>query len=276
MPYRRPPLQLTILQRPHAHPTHRHRHELQPVRRLFNATLQYKSRRRLQLPLLQASVRRRARRRPCFASYPSRRSIDLRSSTNSRRQQKFPPTLTTCAAERSLSTSTASTVLASSHYSLPSARPFVLRRRARGSRPLGTTTPRHRDELSCRRSHRSSTRADVAQSAPHRRPPTQHPLRLFFNPAAFVDPATRLTLTTPRTFTHAVRHPDRPGFKNFPFLSLDLRLGEGVRLLPGRSLQRLQPPELNCPSSPRPPDVGHVTATANEGRELQSALKLIF
>jgi hypothetical protein len=70
-----------------------------------------------------------------------------------------------------------------------------------------------------------------------------------------------------------------PGFKNFNLSLLkNVRLGEGARLqFRAEAFNVLNHPNFQVPVFfIDRADVGQVTATANEGRELQFAIKLLF
>lgn len=104
------------------------------------------------------------------------------------------------------------------------------------------------------------------------------PVGLYFNPAAFARPAA--TATDLNLFGNLGRNTlIGPSFKDVDLsLMKNFRLSEKARLqFRAEAFNVLNHPNFQVPEFRLDfPNVGQFTATANEGREFQFALKLIF
>jgi hypothetical protein len=231
---------------------------------------------------LQTSLRRRMKGGlTLLASYTFSRALDTTSSTNvsTTGAQKFPQDISNWNLERGLSDfHRAHQFSASFNYDLPFgrnltrgfARALVTDWRVNGiitalsGRPF---TPRYNAP------DVSDQRPDIIGN-----PLANIPAGLRFNPAAFRDPEP--TADDPTFFGNAGRNimigPN--------FTSADLSLHRTFRITEGMRLQFRAEAfnTLNHPNFQVPvflldrSDVGNVTSTANEGRELQFALRLSF
>ncbi len=239
---------------------------------------------------LQTSIRRRSRSGlTLLASYTFSRAIDDASSTNNSTTgtQKFPQNIYDLRAERALSDfHRKHQFSASFNYSLPFGRGKAFAGDARGWKQMligdyqinGIVSM-----LSGRPFTPQFNAPDVGQQRPDviGDPYQNIPAGLFYNPAAFGDPSNSIDPNDPINFYgNAGRNIlTGPAFKNFNFSLLkNLRLGEGVRLqFRAEAFNVFNHPNFQLPVFFLDrTDVGRVTATANEGRELQFALKLIF
>ncbi|MCP9493632.1 MAG: hypothetical protein MSG64_04160 [Pyrinomonadaceae bacterium MAG19_C2-C3] len=104
---------------------------------------------------------------------------------------------------------------------------------------------------------------------------------MFFNPDAFGDPSNSIDPSDPLNFYgNAGRNVlIGPDFKNFNFSLLkNVRLGERTRLqFRAEAFNVLNHPNYQVPVFFLDrANVGRFSATANEGRELQFAVKLLF
>jgi Carboxypeptidase regulatory-like domain/TonB-dependent Receptor Plug Domain len=236
---------------------------------------------------LQASLRRRSRGGlTLLVSYTFSRAVDDASSTNNSTTgtQKFPQDIRNLGAERSLSDfHRAHQFSASFNYELPvgHGRRFGSgfsgwRQAALGGWQLnGIVTV-----LSGRPYTPQYSAPDVAQQRPDLvgDPNASVPADLWFNPAAFARPVA--TAQDPDLFGNAGRNIlIGPSFQN-----VDLSLFKTFRVR-GRARLQFRTEVFNALNHPNfqvpvflldRSDVGQVTSTANEGREFQFALKLLF
>ncbi len=263
-----------------------------PYSALFgSATLQYQDQTaNSSYNSLQTSLRRRAKGGlTLLVSYTFSRAIDDASSTNNSTTgtQKFPQNIYDLRAERSLSDfHRKHQFSASFNYSLPFGRGKAFFGDARGwAQALlgdyqlnGIVTV-----LSGRPFTPQFNAPDIGQQRPDviGDPYANVPAGLFFNPAAFGDPSNSIDPNDPANlYGNAGRNIlTGPGFRNFNLSLLkNLRLREGLKLqFRAEAFNVLNHPNFQLPVFFLDrTDVGQVTATANEGRELQFALKLIF
>jgi hypothetical protein len=256
-----------------------------------SATLQYQEQSaNSSYDSLQTSLRRRlSGGLTMLMSYTFSRAIDDASSTNNSTTgtQKFPQDIYNLRAERSLSDfHRQHQFTASFNYSLPFGRGKAFFDDARGLKQLllgdyqinGIVTV-----LSGRPFTPMYNAPDVGQQRPDLigNPYQNIPAGLFFNPAAFGDPSDSINPNDPlNLFGNAGRNIlIGPGFKNFNASILkNIRLGEGVRLqLRAEAFNIFNHPNFQVPVFFLDrTDVARVTSTANEGRELQFAIKLLF
>lgn len=239
---------------------------------------------------LQTSVRRRlSGGLTLLVSYTFSRALDDASSTNNSTTgtQKFPQDIYDLQAERSLSDfHRKHQFTASFNYSLPFGRGKAFFNDARGLKQIllgdyqlnGIVTL-----LSGRPFTPMFNAPDVGQQRPDLigDPYQNIPDGLSFNPAAFGDPSDSINPSDPlNLFGNAGRNIlIGPRFKNFnASLLKNIRLGEGVRLqLRAEAFNVFNHPNFQVPVFFLDrADVARVTATANEGRELQFAIKLLF
>ncbi len=239
---------------------------------------------------LQTSLRRRQRNGlTLLVSYTFSRAIDDASSTNNSTTgtQKFPQDIYDLRAERSLSDfHRKHQFSASFNYNLPFGRGRAFASDASGLRQLllgdfqinGIVSI-----LSGRPFTPQYNAPDVGQQRPDLvgDPYANVPAGLFFNPAAFRDPSDTIDPNNPlNLFGNAGRNIlIGPGFKNFNLSLLkNVRLGEGARLqFRAEAFNVFNHPNFQVPVFFLDrTDVGRVTSTANENRELQFAVKLLF
>jgi Carboxypeptidase regulatory-like domain len=239
---------------------------------------------------MQTSLRRRMTDGlTMLVSYTFSRAIDNASSTNNSTTgtQKFPQDIYNFAAERSLADfHRKHQFTASFNYSLPFGRGQAFFKDARGLKQIllgdyqlnGIVSV-----LSGRPFTPQYNAPDVGQQRPDLigDPYQNIPAGLFFNPAAFRDPSDVIDPNDPLNFFgNAGRNIlIGPGFKNFNLSLLkNLHLSEGVRLqLRAEAFNVLNHPNFQVPVFFLDrADVGQVTSTSNEGRELQFAIKLLF
>jgi Carboxypeptidase regulatory-like domain/TonB-dependent Receptor Plug Domain/TonB dependent receptor len=239
---------------------------------------------------MQTSLRRRLTGGlTLLVSYTFSRAIDNASSTNnsSTGTQKFPQNIYNFAAERSLADfHRKHQFTASFNYSLPFGRGKAFFNDSRGLKQLllgdyqinGIVSV-----LSGRPFTPQYNAPDVGQQRPDviGDPYASVPAGLFFNPAAFRDPSDVIDPADPlNLFGNGGRNIlIGPGFKNFNLSLLkNLRLGEGARLqFRAEAFNVFNHPNFQVPVFFLDrADVGQVTATSNEGRELQFAIKLLF
>lgn len=235
----------------------------------------------------QASLRRRSHGGlTLLASYTFSRSIDTASSTNNSTTgtQKFPQDVSNFDAEKSLSDFHREHQFSGSfNYELPIGRGKNFLSGANGVTQYvlgdwqinGILTL-----LSGRPFTPQFTAADVAQQRPDLvgDPFSNIPAGLFFNPDAFARPVA--SASEPNLFGNAGRNIlIGPGFESFDFsLSKNFRISEGVQVQFRAEIFNI----LNHPNFQVPvftlddPAVGQFRQTANEGREGQFALKIIF
>lgn len=236
---------------------------------------------------LQISLRRRtANGLTALVSYTFSRAYDNASSTNNSTTgtQKFPQNIYDLAAEWSLADFHREHQFSGSfNYELPVGRG---RRFFRNIHPVtqavlgGWQVNGIITLLSGRPFTPQYSAADVAQQRPDLAgdPAANTPAGLAFNPAAFARPVA--TPQEPNLYGNAGRNIlIGPAFKNIDFsLSKSFRLTRGVRLQARMEAFNL----LNTANFQVPvflldrSDVGTYTATANEAREWQFALKLLF
>jgi hypothetical protein len=236
---------------------------------------------------LQTSLRRRAANGlTMLVSYTWSKAIDTASSTNNSTTgtQKFPQDIYNIAAERSLSDfHRAHQFSGSFNYDLPIGRGRRFLREAGGLTQAllggwqlnGIVTL-----LSGRPFTPQYNAADISQQRPDLvgDPKANIPDDLWFNPAAFARPVA--TAASPELYGNAGRNSlIGPDFRN-----LDLGFAKNVRFTNRRRLQ-FRAEIFNATNRPNfqvpvflldRTDVGRVTATANEGREFQFALRLYF
>jgi len=236
---------------------------------------------------LQMALRRRAARGlTMLMSYTWSKAVDTASSTNNSTTgtQKFPQNIYDIAAERSLADFHREHQFSGSfNYELPVGRGRRYLRNARGMTNAllggwqinGIVTV-----LSGRPFTPQYNAADISQQRPDQvgDPAASIPADLWFNPAAFARPMA--TTESPELYGNAGRNIlIGPDFRN-----LDLGLAKNFRFSSTRRLQfRAEIFNVTNRSNFQVPvflldrtDVGRVTATANEGRELQFALRLYF
>ena len=224
-----------------------------------------------------------------LVSYTFSRAIDDASSTNNSTTgtQRFPQDIYNFAAERSLADfHRKHQFTASFNYSLPFGRGKAFFQDARGLKQIllgdyqinGIVSV-----LSGRPFTPQYNAPDVGQQRPDiiGNPYERVPAGLFFNPAAFGDPSDVIDPNDPLNFFgNAGRNIlIGPGFKNFNLSLLkNLPLGEGVRLqFRAEAFNVFNHPNFQVPVFFLDrADVGQVTATSNEGRELQFAVKFLF
>lgn len=224
-----------------------------------------------------------------LVSYTFSRAIDDASSTNNSTTgtQKFPQDIYNLRAERSLSDfHRKHQFTASFNYALPFGRGRAFFNDARGLKQLllgdyqvnGIVSV-----LSGRPFTPQFNAPDVGQQRPDiiGDPYQNVPAGLFFNPAAFGDPSNSINPDDPlNLFGNAGRNIlIGPTFKNFnASLLKNFRLGEGVRLqFRAEAFNVFNHPNFQVPVFFLDrADVARVTATSNEGRELQFAIKLLF
>ncbi len=239
---------------------------------------------------LQASLRRRfTDGLTLLASYTFSRAIDDASSTNNSTTgtQKFPQNIYDLRAERSLSDfHRKHQFSASFNYALPFGRGRAFFADARGWKQMLVGDYQLNGIVSLL-SGRPFTPQFNAPDVGQQRPdlvgdPYQNvPAGLFFNPAAFGDPSDSVDPSDPlNLFGNAGRNIlTGPSFKNFNLSLLkNIRLREGLRLqFRAEAFNVFNHPNFQVPVFFLDrADVGQVTSTSNEGRELQFALKLIF
>jgi hypothetical protein len=239
---------------------------------------------------LQSSLRRRLTGGlTMLVSYTFSRAIDNASSTNnsSTGTQKFPQNIYNFAAEKSLADfHRKHQFTASFNYSLPFGHGQAFFSDARGLKQilLGDYQINGIVSLLSGRPFTPQFNApDVGQQRPDLigNPYQNIPAGLLFNPAAFRDPSDVIDPNDPlNLFGNAGRNVlIGPGFQNFNLSVLkNIRLKEDVRLqFRAEAFNVLNHPNFQVPVFFLDrADVGRVTSTSNEGRELQFAIKLLF
>jgi hypothetical protein len=239
---------------------------------------------------LQTSLRRRLTAGlTMLVSYTFSRAIDNASSTNNSTTatQKFPQDIYNFAAEKSLADfHRKHQFTASFNYSLPFGRGKAFFKDARGLKQvlLGDYQINGIVSLLSGRPFTPQYNApDVGQQRPDviGDPYQNIPAGLLFNPAAFRDPSDVIDPNDPlNLFGNAGRNIlIGPDFKSFNLSLLkNVSLKEGVRLqFRAEAFNVLNHPNFQVPVYFLDrADVGRVTATSNEGRELQFAIKLLF
>jgi len=236
---------------------------------------------------LQISLRRRAKAGlTMLASYTFSHSIDTASSTNNSTTgaQRFPQNVFDFAAERGLSDfHRKHQFTASFNYELPFGRGRAFLSDASGAVQalLGGWQMNGIVTLLSGRTFTPQFNApDISQQRPDLvgDPYSNIPPGLFFNPAAFARP--RPTPSDPNFFGNAGRNIlIGPSFKNVDLsLFKNFRLTEGVRLqFRAEAFNAFNHPNFQVPVFLLDrSNVGQVTSTANEGREFQFVLKLLF
>ncbi len=236
---------------------------------------------------LQTSLRRRARGGlTLLASYTFSRAIDNNSSTNNSTTgaQRNPQDVRNLAAERAVSDFHRQHQFSGSfNYELPFGRKRTLFSGASGLAEAliggwqlnGVVTL-----LSGRPFTPQYNAPDVSQQRPDLigDPYANIPDGLYFNPAAFARPTP--TAQDPTVFGNAGRNIlIGPGFRSVDLSLLkNFQLREGLRLqFRAESFNAFNHPNFQIPVNfLDDSDVGRVRITANEGREWQFALKLIF
>ncbi|MGH9843847.1 MAG: hypothetical protein ACREEM_34355 [Blastocatellia bacterium] len=236
---------------------------------------------------LQTSLRRRARHGlTLLASYTFSRAIDNNSSTNNSTTgaQRNPQDIRNFAAERAVSDfHRQHQFSASFNYELPFGRKRALLSGVTGVADAlisgwqfnGVATL-----LSGRPFTAQFNTADVSQQRADLvgDPFANIPAGLFFNPAAFARPVP--TAQDPTFFGNAGRNTlIGPNFRSVDLSLLkNFRLTEGLRLqFRAEAFNAFNHPNFQIPVNFLDnSNVGRVTITANEGREFQFALKLLF
>jgi hypothetical protein len=239
---------------------------------------------------MQSSLRRRLTNGlTMLVSYTFSRAIDNASSTNNSTTgtQKFPQDVYNFAAEKSLADfHRKHQFTASFNYSLPFGRGKAFFNDARGLKQvlLGDYQINGIVSMLSGRPFTPQFNApDVGQQRPDviGDPYQNIPAGLQFNPAAFGDPSNSINPNDPlNLFGNAGRNIlIGPGFKNFNLSLLkNFRIKEDVRLqFRAEAFNVLNHPNFQVPVFfIDRADVGQVTSTSNEGRELQFAIKLLF
>lgn len=235
----------------------------------------------------QTSLRRRQRKGlTLLLSYTFSRSIDTASSTNNSTTgaQKFPQDIRDQRAERGLSDFHRKHQFSGSfNYELPFGRGRAYASEASG--PLDALIGGWQlNGIVSLLSGRPFTPQFNAPDLSNQRPDVvgdplaNIPAGLFFNPAAFRRPVA--TAASPELFGNAGRNIlIGPGFESLDLSMMkSFRLSENVRLqFRAESFNVLNHPNFQVPVFLLDrSDVGRFTATANEGREFQFALKLLF
>lgn len=236
---------------------------------------------------LQTSLRRRQRNGlTLLVSYTFSRAIDTASSTNNSTTgtQKFPQNIYNFAAEKGLSDFHRKHQFnASFNYQLPFGRGRAFLSEAGGLADAlfggwqfnGIVTL-----LSGRPFTPTFSARDVSEQRPDivGDPFANVPAGLYFNPAAFARPVA--TPQDPTLFGNAGRNIlIGPNFKSVDLsLMKSFRLSEGLRLqFRAESFNAFNHPNFQVPVFQIDnPNAGQLTQTANEGREFQFALKLLF
>jgi hypothetical protein len=236
---------------------------------------------------LQTSLRRRLRNGlTLLASYTFSRAIDNNSSTNNSTTgaQRNPQDIRNFAAERAVSDFHRQHQFSGSfNYELPLGRRRALLSNVKGLADAlvggwqlnGVVTL-----LSGRPFTPQYNAPDVTQQRPDLigDPYTNIPDGLTFNPAAFTRPIP--TAQDPTAFGNAGRNIlIGPGFRSVDLSLLkNFQLREGLRLqFRAETFNAFNHPNFQIPVNfLDDSDVGRVRITANEGREWQFALKLIF
>ncbi len=225
---------------------------------------------------LQTSLRRRTKGGlTLLASYTFSRSIDDASSTNNSTlgAQRFPQDVRNYAPERGLSDfHRAQQFSASFNYELPFRRggPWL-----RGWQLNGIITM-----LSGRPFTPQFSAPDLSNQRPDLAgdPGASIPPGLYFNPAAFKRPVA--TPADPNLYGNAGRNIlTGPGFRSADLAAhKNFRLREGLRLqFRAETFNAFDRPNFQIPVFQLDnSNVGRVNLTANEGREFQFALKLVF
>ena len=236
---------------------------------------------------LQLSLRRRAADGlTALVSYTYSRAYDNASSTNNSTTgtQKFPQDIRDLAAEWSLSDFHREHQFSGSvNYELPfgRGRRFLQTAGAATNALLGGWQVNGIVTLLSGRPFTPQySAADVSQQRPDRvgDPEANIPAGLAFNPAAFARPVA--TAREPNLFGNAGRNSlIGPAFKNVDLsfsktfrTTRDVRLQLRIESFNVFNITNFQVPVFLLDRS----DVGTYTATANEGREWQFALKLLF
>lgn len=236
---------------------------------------------------LQVSVRRRsAHGLTALASYTYSRAYDNASSTNNSTTgtQKFPQNIYDIEAEWSLSDfHRAHQFSASMNYELPFGKGRRYLRDAGAVTQVlfgGWQVNSIVTMLSGRPFTPQYSAADVSQQRPDvvSDPLANVPAGLAFNPAAFARPVA--TAASPELYGNAGRNSlIGPTFKNVDLsltktfrVSRDLRLQFRAETFNVFNATNFQVPVFLLDSS----NVGNYTSTANEAREFQFALKLLF
>jgi len=235
----------------------------------------------------QASLRRRQRQGlTLLLSYTFSRSIDTASSTNNSTTgaQRFPQDIRDRRAERGLSDFHRQHQFSwSFNYALPFGRGQAYASQARGALDAligGWQLNGIVSLLSGRPFTPQFNAPDLSNQRPDivGDPLANVPVGLFFNPAAFRRPVA--TAASPELFGNAGRNSlIGPSFKSLDLSLLkNFRLTEKVRVqFRAESFNVLNHPNFQVPVFLLDrSDVGQFTATANEGREFQFALKLLF
>lgn len=235
----------------------------------------------------QTSLRRRQRNGlTLLISYTFSRSLDTASSTNNSTTgaQRFPQDIRDRQAERGLSDfHRAHQFSASFNYSLPFGRGRAYGAGARGALDTligGWQLNGIVSLLSGRPFTPQFNAPDLSNQRPDivGDPYANIPPGLFFNPNAFSRPVA--TAASPEQFGNAGRNTlIGPSFKNLDLSLLkNFRITEKVRLqFRAESFNILNHPNFQVPVFLLDrSDVGRFTATANEGREFQFAVKVLF
>jgi hypothetical protein len=236
---------------------------------------------------LQMSARRRsANGLTMLLSYTFSKAIDTASSTNNSTTgtQKFPQDIYNLASERALADFNRTHQFSGSfNYELPIGRGRRWLADARGLTEAlagGWQLNAIVTLLSGRPFTPQYSAADVSQQRPDLvgDPYASIPAGLYFNPGAFAKPVA--TAAAPDLYGNAGRNIlTAPAFKNLDLsLTKMLALARGTRLqLRAEAFNVLNHPNFQVPQFLLDnSNVGRVTATANEGREFQFALRLFF
>lgn len=236
---------------------------------------------------LQTSVRRRAKNGlTLLASYTFSRAIDNNSSTNNSTTgaQRNPQDIRNFAAERAVSDFHRQHQFAGSfNYELPFGRRRALLADVQGVADAlisGWQLNGVVSLLSGRPFTAQYNAPDVSQQRPDLigDPYANVPAGLYFNPAAFARPVP--TAQDPTVFGNAGRNIlIGPSFRSVDLSLLkNFRLTEGLRLqFRAEAFNAFNHPNFQIPVNFLDrTDVGRATITANEGREWQFALKLLF